>query len=159
MTLEETIEHYQNIAEDWYLDAATATQFGLARSCFECAKENGQLADWLIELKKYREQRPCGDCISRQEAYKVIHRQLMGERDHKEIAEKEIMALPSVTPTKPRGEWLKEHTFYVPNQHSAEGIATSVAPLTVAECSVCGKGATKSDFCPNCGADMRGEEE
>jgi len=44
MTLDEAIKHCNEVAK------AIATS-----GCEECAKEHKQLADWLTELKTYRE--------------------------------------------------------------------------------------------------------
>lgn len=44
MTLDEAIKHCNEVAE-----AISAS------GCEECAKEHKQLADWLTELKTYRE--------------------------------------------------------------------------------------------------------
>ena len=46
MTLEEAIQHCNDMAR---LNEA---------ECFECAEEHRQLAEWLTELKEYREQEP-----------------------------------------------------------------------------------------------------
>jgi hypothetical protein len=48
MTIEEAIEHCEEVADyDCYNDKE-----------FECAKDHRQLAEWLKELKKYREELP-----------------------------------------------------------------------------------------------------
>ena len=46
MTLEEAIQHCKDMAR---LNEA---------ECFECAEEHRQLAEWLTELKAYREKEP-----------------------------------------------------------------------------------------------------
>ena len=62
MTLDEAIKHYEEMAEEHEQKAqCMGRQFvGTAKanyqnSCFECALEYRQLAQWLIELKKLRE--------------------------------------------------------------------------------------------------------
>ena len=97
------------------------------------------------------------DCISRQNAVDTI-RDLCGIvspiSDEILLVDKaevmtELMLLPSVQPRK--GEWIKQHD---------EGCWWY-------ECSCCGDYPLKSaygddqlsDFCPWCGADMRGEED
>lgn len=41
-----------------------------------------------------------------------------------------------------KGKWIKDFTEPLGNK-----------------CSICGKGCCRFDFCPNCGADMRGDAE
>ena len=61
----------------------------------------------------------------------------------------DIKKLPSATPIERTGHWIKSN------------------PLMLSECSECGNKAfgyhgfdeVLTDFCPNCGADMRGDAE
>lgn len=65
MTLEEAIKHCEDVAEKAEVDANYINLFGekpdeLGRtlvSCIRCAEEHRQLADWLKELKMWREGR------------------------------------------------------------------------------------------------------
>ena len=59
MTLDEAIKHAEEVANDMEL------------CCKECAEEHRQLAEWLKELKQYREQTD-GDLISRQAVLAII---------------------------------------------------------------------------------------
>ena len=57
-TLEEAIKYYSELAEENEKDAEQfkrikATQ-DMISHCYECAKEHRQLAEWLRELKAYR---------------------------------------------------------------------------------------------------------
>ena len=75
MTLEEAIVHYEDEARQYEDDAIVYSnsknfatnlyQIGLAENeekrCRKCAEEYRQLAEWLKELKAYREQAPKGD--------------------------------------------------------------------------------------------------
>lgn len=57
--------------------------------------------------------------------------------------------LPSVQPERKKGKWIEA---------TADGIIT-FDKNAYAECSVCGKKeflGWRKNFCPNCGADMRG---
>ena len=56
----------------------------------------------------------------------------------------EIDNAPTVE-ERPKGEWID--LGYALEEYRAWG-----------KCSVCGYGMFQSDFCPNCGADMRGDE-
>ena len=81
MTLEEAIKHCEEVAEelgmkaDFETDNQTYAMSESERTEFkECAKDHRQLAEWLKELKKRREQdvpdTNVGDTISRQAAFK-----------------------------------------------------------------------------------------
>ena len=59
MTLDEAIKHCEEVAEEKdksveLYKAVKATE-GLITKCENCAKEHRQLAEWLRELKRYRE--------------------------------------------------------------------------------------------------------
>lgn len=49
-----------------------------------------------------------------------------------------------------KGEWL-------PQDHNKTNGMTSTAVYYYPKCSVCGHCGNYTNFCPNCGADMRGE--
>lgn len=97
------------------------------------------------------------DLISRQQAIELIHTlypsapimQMNRKRWEKKYkpyieAEKALEKLPSVQPERKRGEW----------------ISNDIDPEAWNFCSVCGEQAIDLfDFCPNCGADMRGSEQ
>lgn len=58
MTLDETIKHAEEVAEEQESKAKVLNgDFYQSRrnDCLECAKEHRQLAEWLKELKAYRE--------------------------------------------------------------------------------------------------------
>jgi hypothetical protein len=94
---------------------------------------------------------PCEDCISRKEALR--HGRLIYDDDGKGyvvVRVDEIIDLPSITPSKPKGKWI----------HWTDDYKDYVT------CSCCGYGeegevllSDKTPFCPICGADMRGETE
>ena len=59
MTLDEAIKYCEEVAEEKdksveLYRAVKATE-GLITKCENCAKEHRQLAEWLRELKRYRE--------------------------------------------------------------------------------------------------------
>lgn len=94
------------------------------------------------------------DCIYRQQALEAIRniKAITGTFDDeillidKAQAQTELMMLPSAQPERNKGKWIDSR---------------DVCWL----CSECGKwldvlqGDVDMNFCPNCGADMRGEEE
>lgn len=57
MTLEEAIKHAEEVAEELEEEAVKGCcdDTEIMDKCIECAKEHRQLAEWLKELKKYRE--------------------------------------------------------------------------------------------------------
>ncbi len=73
----------------------------------------------------------CGDCISRQAVIDYIDN------------------MPSEL-TSEKGKWI-----YYPK---ASGSVTSTAVHFYPVCSECGYENPATNFCPNCGADMRGEQ-
>lgn len=100
---------------------------------------------------KLLEQQSCEDCISRAETLR--HGRLIYDDDGKgyvAVRVDEIIDLPSVTPTRPKGKWI----------HWTDDYKDYVT------CSCCGYGeegevllSDKTPFCPICGADMRGDTE
>lgn len=61
--------------------------------------------------------------------------------------EKRLKALPSAQPEQKKGKWVFKNDM-------------AAIPTGYYECSECKSGRLiyKENFCPNCGADMRGEE-
>ena len=56
MTLDEAIKHCEEVAEEKEQEAKEAHVLS-GMDCMECAEEHRQLAEWLRELKAYREAR------------------------------------------------------------------------------------------------------
>lgn len=83
MTIDETIKHYDEVAEAEERSAKLHQRpdrgvKGSGKrylSCIECAKEHRQLAGWLRELKAYKElntynrTNPCSECKHEDSAY------------------------------------------------------------------------------------------
>lgn len=59
MTLDEAIKHCENVAAKCFMERSARNHSG------KCGFEYLDLAAWLRELKAYKEQEPCEDCISR----------------------------------------------------------------------------------------------
>lgn len=138
MTLDEVIKRYTDNAE-------YERTHGNLQGCLEFR----ELADWLKELKQLREQQPCEDCISRKDvlAMKGFFRDEDGVLAYA-VPTGNILRLKPVTPTRPTGKWIDiqyfkaDDTYYRPK-----------CPF----CSVEPK--EYSNYCPNCGADMRESED
>ena len=61
MTIDEAIKHAEEVAEEKKKDACElydAKNYEESRECIWCAEEHRQLAEWLKELKMYREMIP-----------------------------------------------------------------------------------------------------
>ena len=88
------------------------------------------------------------DLISRQAAIDALHMHLMyrmGTDSNKKRLDDWINSLPSAQPERKPGHW----EIYIISMFDGEGC----------RCSECGsEGVPYWDFCPNCGADMRGEQ-
>lgn len=112
-----------------------------------CAEEQKQLAEWLKELKRLKEQEHCEDAISRKamlDYQQYLHGRMSNEENHK--LWEFIKGLPSITPAHENGKWLDKDTsgyhFY-------------------GRCSECGQEfvidawyTQNMKYCPNCGARM-----
>ena len=72
MTLDEAIKHCEEKAEEKRKDYERACAYNIpSEGCLECAKEHEQLAEWLKELKAYKE-RPQGEIVKCQDCkYRV----------------------------------------------------------------------------------------
>jgi len=108
---------------------------------------------------KALEQEPCGDAVSRKQAISAIRNLYPStpfvrlnlekwQEENKKYFECEniIKDLPSVTPTPNKGKW-----EYDANKDKSGG-----------HCNKCGhflRYGEKTNFCPDCGADMREVEE
>lgn len=165
MTLDEAIKHCEEVAEELRnvdmgeLDALYCgdTECIEARKndCIECANEHRQLAEWLKEYKRLKEQEPCEDAISRQAVLAIAGDScfdLDSYEDTKEFCD-EIKELPPVTPKRKVGEWIMKNNDY----------------FDWYECSECGYGSdgemkynrlcdVRTKFCPDCGSqNLKGE--
>lgn len=93
----------------------------------------------------------CLDCVSREAVLNILPKYRLEES---KIAE-ETKALPSITPERPKGEWISAKVG-------------KLFPSNDYKCSKCGNildfdgvnvGRGDANFCPNCGADMRGKQK
>lgn len=113
MTLDEAIKHCEEVAEEnEEISLYTPIEFipvDLSiEKCQECANEHRQLAEWLKELKAYKEQ--SSDAISRQavldiyDDYNVTveNGELEAYRKHR----KRLLKLPSVQPEQKIDHWI-----------------------------------------------------
>ena len=90
------------------------------------------------------------DLISKRAAIDAI----VGILTHGQALEcsRRISALPPAQPERKPGRW-------IPQNHNKVNGMTSTAVYYYPKCSVCGCCANYTNFCPGCGADMRGEQD
>ena len=117
----------------------TKLQRGLALT----VKESRDLYKYIEAL----EQQSCEDCVSRAElnALYAENRPYLATRVS-EFGDK-LEKLPSVQPVRSKGYWIERTFPYMIHDY---------------KCSECGEtieAIARSNFCPNCGADMRGDNE
>ena len=106
MTIEEAIQHCEEVAYQKDLESGFETdneRYAMTdrerADCKKCASEHRQLAEWLKELKAYKEQ--SGDAISRQAAIDALHMQIMyrmGTDSNKKRLDDWINGVPSAQP-------------------------------------------------------------
>lgn len=72
--------------------------------------------------------------------------------DRDEIAEELVLNAPTIEPQCKKGTWIPQ------NLNKSDGMI-STAVYYYPKCSVCGANANYTNFCPNCGADMREDGE
>ena len=88
------------------------------------------------------------DLISRQAAIDELDKGAWGVEWDKTLAKTMIESLPSAQPERKKGKWIDE-TF------KPRGLVYH--PY---KCNQCGEHSeADSNFCPNCGADMRGDKD
>ena len=118
----------------------------------ENAKDgNGAVPMRLVRTAFDKLPEPCEDTISRQTAIDAVNnafdRETLLTGFVRSIAVRAIRNMPSAQPERKTGHWIAPK--YYPTQFTFT-------------CSKCGYKQSfngKFKFCPNCGADMRGEQE
>lgn len=164
MTIDEAIKHCEEVAEELRnvdmgeLDALYCgdTECIEARKndCIECAREHEQLAEWLKELRQFKEQEPCEDCVSRQAVTDTVENTIAKyipifigryEKIPLELA-LAIKDVPPVVPERKKGKWIVE--VWNNREHH-----TCSACQRVVDYEPC------YHFCPYCGSQnlMKGE--
>lgn len=104
MTLEEAIKHAEEIiVENLEKTKGRNASDPIAINCFKCAEEHRQLAEWLKDYKRLKEQDPCENTIDRSAALDAISRIGLCKCSTNEIQAvseclRAVESLPSVTP-------------------------------------------------------------
>ena len=171
MDLESAIKHAEEVAEEnnkcaEHIRDKMKSEIALsnATECETCADEHRQLAEWLKELKKFREQYPCEGCIIewKKDFKEYVNSLSIPRDDYKGIMEY-IDELP-VTPQPKIGRWKKMVSVYdmiegkyrmIPYTHKDEELSNP--PFYVCDC---GHNSNKpTNYCPDCGTKMLEVEE
>ena len=142
------------------------------RDNFNYALTPREVFDDAIKALK---QEPCEDAVSRKAVFGLVKQMYLEVANStvdshtisdcisltaskcREYIDEHIRELPSVTPTSKKGKWIG-HVSNM-NCEDIDNFYDEDWDGTTHECSLCH--ATyfyMTDFCPNCGADMEGEE-
>ena len=70
------------------------------------------------------------------------------EGDYWAVSIVQIHNAPTIEPQRKKGKWIPQ------NLNKSDGMISTVV-YYYPKCSVCGASANYTNFCPNCGADMR----
>lgn len=114
-------------------EAEKYMEYGIETECYQCGKEHEQLAEWLKELKELREE----------------NKVLIQECDRLIKEKGELLKKAADVQFVKHGKWSEIY-------HDSENYS--------AKCTNCGKPTVRRvwfkpyEFCPRCGADMRGDE-
>ena len=185
VTLDEAIKHAEEKAaelreySDVLSETSTTPKGKEISDCLECAEEHEQLAEWLKDYKRLLEM-PKGDLISREALKEEVRKHVTGNNLDVFVA-KNIMCLIDNAPTveqevyihgedydffirgykegrkdfeRPQGKWI------LPNIYE-DGVSYECSNCHIPHEGYIGEEGKPHgyDFCPNCGADMRGKEE
>ena len=162
ITLDEAIKHCEEVAEEneeiyeahCRIYSKEVVEKYPSPPCKKCADEHKQLAEWLTELKQFKEQEPCEDTVNRQSVLDINFKQIMlTTANPAEMIRQKVKALPPATPIRKVGEWIKKNNDY----------------FDWYECSECGYGSdgemkynrlcdVRTKFCPDCGSQNLKEE-
>ena len=131
----------------------------LLDDCADCPEnKNGECMtkSHCFEVKRMAiqalEQEPCEDCVSRKAVLEYIEGSdaELGHSSENEIVCQDIKELPSVTPIHKKGKWIITNDY----------LTAAYGSIDYVKCSCCGEESLEEgDYCPNCGAEMEGEEE
>ncbi len=130
------------------------------KDTLEAREDNEETIEAINEAIKALKREPSTDAISREEAVKVLRADpsfiCTGDKTQAII---DISSLPPVTPERPKGEW-EEYGHNLGDDYIPVGIRCSKChiepPKRDPSKDKSFMNYIKSDFCPSCGADMRG---
>lgn len=144
MTLDKAIEHAEEVAEEKEKEGKLLYESEAAIiRCLECASEHRQLAKWLKDYKRLKEQEFYNNENSTVKDIAIAFQFgiVMGFGEKYDEMDKIMEEVKKVITPKPKiGRWIN-------NQNGTF------------ECSKCGIKHSKSNYCPNCGVKMIKIEE
>ena len=119
---------------------------------------NDKHPDNIEKIITFLHESPCEDCISQEAVEKITWEEPSYDDALNVLTEvrDKVRALPTVTPSRPRGRWICHRDY-------CESLGVKPSGLGAYEwCSNCDCGIDVNEFhrnhynfCPNCGADMR----
>lgn len=104
------------------------------------------------------EQEPCEDAISRQEVLRLLANSIGKTNTYLQT---KVLKMPSVTPQEPiKGRWISHIEHCEMNNLRPSGLG-SYFWCSECDCGIDSKNFSRVNYnyCPNCGADMRGDKE
>lgn len=154
-------KHYEEILEK---DKEKPYLFSWERrKCSESIDEHRQLAVWLRELKRYKDQETREDAISRKEAQMAISKIVWKDGETWDDVHDRCVDclddLPSVQPQPKTGHWIRKQGSGI--GYDLGGIKTWYAQYMCSECGFIKTAiedrADLLDHCAGCGAKMESE--
>lgn len=175
MTIDEAIKHCEEIATDQdKLSKRCDDASGYSRSHNKsirtndakkhekCGQDFRQLAEWLRELKTYKEQEPCEDAISREATIKYLNINMAWYDEDGEIADSEekikaitdlVNGVPPCTPKQKTGEILTDYAIFT-DINGFERIVKKTTYCSLCKCDLGYNGDLLTHYCPNCGVKL-----
>ena len=157
MDLDEAIQHCEEVASKQDMLCEISVTEKAKENNSKCAAEHRQLAEWLKELKAYKEN-ICVDVVSRKQVEIELEKWIIyGEYKYTNATKylfDRIKRLPSVQPQQRTGQWIPEEN---------DAIMIDYHPFFENyRCSEClhvyEDSKPLNKYCPNCGAKMEVEE-
>jgi hypothetical protein len=130
--------------------------------CEDVVKTRVSKEDLKRALEQYYGRTPCAECIDKQAVLRLMtHEDKIGDI----IYAVDVCRLPYVRPARPTGEWIeKAEEYYKAVNERGGGVNDDTpyftddiaCPVCLSEFSTIDNETERFNFCPHCGADMRG---
>lgn len=116
--------------------------------------KNSNIYEFIEKALGLLKQEPCEDCVSRQEIDQNIYDYAESNGLSYANMKNYILDTPSVTPTRKKGKWIERELVQCHIRGDRKILVCSNCNLGIAN-GILGF----ANFCPTCGADMRGNKE